>query len=81
MNRKTTPADKAYNTLTDAGYCAKLLEELLTLAQESAEPSCELSDCALGGLAAINRHIFNAVLDGRNLYCELTDDAPEVSHG
>jgi len=73
MTNKTA-TDKAYDTLTDAAYCAKLLEELLTLAAASADPSCELTDCALGGLAAINRHIFQAVLDGRNLYCELVKE-------
>ena len=70
MSNKITTADKAYDTLTDAAYCAKLLHELLTLAQGSADPSCELTDCALGGLAAINRHIFQAVLEGRNMYEE-----------
>ena len=73
MSNKTTTADKAHDTLTDAAYCAKLLEELLSLAQGSAEPACELTDCALGGLAAINRHIFQTVLDGRNMYCELVE--------
>ena len=76
MSDKIIPApdDKAYDTLTDAAYCAKLLEELLTLAQGSADPSCALSDCALGGLVAINRRIFQAVIDGRNMYCGLVKE-------
>ena len=73
MSNNTSIADKAYDTLTNAAYTACLLHELLTLAQKSAEPTCELSDCALGGLAAINEHIFQAVLEGRNLYCELVE--------
>ena len=73
-NITPAPADKAYDTLTEAAYCAKLLEELFALAQGSADPSCELSDCALGGLAAINRHIFQTVLDGRNMYCGLVKE-------
>ena len=74
MSNKTTTADKAYDALTDAAYCAKLLEELLALAQGSADPSCKLTDCALGGLAAINRHIFQAVIEGRSMYCEIVEE-------
>jgi hypothetical protein len=82
MNNSTAAiADKAYDTLTDAAYCACLLDELFTLAQGSADPSCALSDCALGGLAAINRHIFQTVLKGRNLYHELIrENAKGVSN-
>ena len=74
MSNKTTTADKAYEALTDAAYCAKLLHELFTMTQNAANPTCELSDCALGGLAAINRHIFQAVIEGRSMYCEIVEE-------
>jgi hypothetical protein len=71
MSDNTATADTAYDTLADAADCARLLHELFTLAQEGVGPSCELSESALGGLAAINQYIFQNVLAGRNMYCEL----------
>lgn len=75
MSNHITPAsdDKAYETLTEAAYMAKLLSELFALADDT-EPAYELSNCALEGLAAINRHIFQAVVDGRNMYCGLVKE-------
>ena len=78
MTNNNATADKAYDTLTEAAYCAKLLQELFTLAQQEGAASYELSECALGGLAAINQHIFQAVLDGRNLY-EQADSVSQCS--
>ncbi len=73
MSDRAATTDKAYDTLTNAAYCACLLHELLSIGTKDGAASYELSDCALAGLAAINRHIFQAVLDGRNQYCELVE--------
>lgn len=75
MRKHNPNADKAYDTLTNTAYCACLLHELFATVQEQGAASYELSDCALGGLAAINRHIFQTVLDGRNMYSELVKTA------
>jgi hypothetical protein len=74
MSKESTAINDAYDTLTDAAYCACLLHELLSIVQNGGDASYELSDCALGGLASINRHIFQAVLDGRNQYSELVKE-------
>ena len=64
-------ADKAYDTLTNAAYCACLLHDLLDIVYANGVASCQLSECAVKGLAELNRQMFHAVMDGRNMYSEL----------
>lgn len=67
-------ADKAYDTLTNAAYTACLLHELFDAMYANGEASYQLSECAVKGLAELNRQMFHAVMDGRNMYSELVKE-------
>lgn len=67
-------ADKAYDALTNAAYCACLLHELLDAVYGKGDAPYQLSECAVKGLAELNRQMFHTVMDGRNMYSELVKE-------
>jgi hypothetical protein len=70
-NIRKAEADKTYDTLEKAAYCACLLNELFDLVYANGEPSYRLSECAVKGLAELNKQIFESALAARNMYNEL----------